>query len=339
MRRDEIFVSVALAVRDAEGYLEPWLRRLTALLRENFSYYEVLIVDDGSADGTPALVERLEREEKNIQLFCLPRRRGKDIALVAALDNAIGDLTVVIDPRSDPPEPILEMVDLAIVGAEVVYALPRERVEKRGLYNRFARAFLRLLSALNDIDLPRAMSTFRLFSRAVLNYMLEAQDRHRTLFLAPALAGYKYAVVEYEPTRQAAQRRASLADLGEMAGKALTLTFSTSVRPLRLVSLVSLGITGVTLLYSVYVILTAFLKDDVAQGWASLSLQMAGLFCLLSIVLAVMSEYLLQVIELTNRRPLYHVSRRSHSTTVELARELNVVEGDGGAEQKREARG
>lgn len=337
MRRNEIFVSVALAVRDAEPYLEPWLRRLTAVLRENFRYYEVLIVDDGSIDGTAALVERLEREEKNLRLYCLPRSRGMDLALVAALDNAIGDFTVVIDPRSDPPEPIVAMVDLGAAGAEIVYALPRERVQKRGLYNRLARAFLRLLAAINDIDLPRAMSTFRLFSRAVLNYMLEAQDRHRTLFLAPALSGYKYAALEYEPSRQPGPKRRT--SLAETVGKALTLTFSTSVRPLRFVSLMSLGITALTMVYAVYVIFTAFLKDDVAQGWASISLQVSGLFCLVSIVLAVMSEYLLQVIELTNRRPLYHVSRRSQSATVELARELNVVEGKDAAERRKEAAG
>lgn len=336
MRRNEIFVSVAFAVRDAETHLEPWLRRLTALLRENFRYYEVLIVDDASADGTVALVERLEREEKNLRLYCLPRSRGTDLALVAALDHAIGDFTVVIDPRSDPPEPILEMVDLAAAGAEIVYALPRERVRKRGVYNRLTRAFLRIVARLNDIDLPRAMSTYRLFSRTVLNYMLEAADRHRTLFLAPALSGYKYAALEYEPLRAAAPPRRGA--LGELVSKAVTLTFSTSVRPLRFVSLMSLGVSGLTLLYSVYVLLAAFLMDDVAEGWASLSLQVAGLFCLVAIVLAVMSEYLLQVIELTNRRPIYHVARQSQSSTFELDRELNVDEG-AGAQPRKEATG
>jgi len=324
MRSRDIFVSVVLRVRDAEAYITRALDRLVAVMEASFNYYEILIVDDASIDFTRARIAAVQERARNIQVYALARRKGDNIALTAGLDHAIGDMVVMLDPRLDPPELIPEMVDRALNGAEIVYGLPRERVESRGLQNLLLRGFVAMLAQLNNVDAPQAMSSYRLLNRNVLNYMLEAVDRHRSLMFLPALSGYPYATIEYQRLPDESKTRKS--DTGARIAKALDLLFSTSARPLRIITMMSLSISVLSLIYAVYVVLIVVVKDDIAKGWTSMSLQISGLFFLVCIILAVMSEYILQILEATTHHPRYHIAAQHHSGMMQLARERNVIE-------------
>ncbi len=324
MRGRDIFISVVLRVRDAEEFITPALDRLVAVMEASFNYYEILIVDDASVDATRDRVAAVQVRARNIQLYALARRKGDNIALTAGLDHAIGDMVVMLDPRLDPPELIPEMVERALDGAEIVYGLPRERLEGRGLQNLTLRGFVAVLAQLNNVDVPQAMSSYRLLNRSVLNYMLEAVDRHRSLMFLPALSGYPYATIEYDRLPSDGKTRSR--DTGARIAKAMDLLFSTSARPLRIITLMSLSISVLSLIYAVYVVLIVVVKDDIAKGWASMSLQISGLFFLVCIILAVMSEYILQILEATTHHPRYHIAAQRHSETMQIARERNVVE-------------
>ena len=165
-------------------------------------------------------------------------------------------------------------------------------------------------------------ASYRLLNRTVLNYMLEAVDRHRSLMFLPALSGYPYATLEYDRPPGAVGG----ASTGERLAKAVDLLFSTSARPLRIITLMSLGISVLSLCYALYSVLIYVVRDDIARGWTSLSLQISGLFFLVCIILAVMSEYLLQVLEATTHHPRYHIATQRHSATMDVARPRNVVE-------------
>jgi glycosyltransferase involved in cell wall biosynthesis len=324
MRGRDIFISVVLRVRDAENFVTDALDRLVAVMEGAFNYYEILIVDDASVDTTRERIAAVQERARNIQLYALARRKGDNIALTAGLDHAIGDMVVMLDPRLDPPELIPQMVERALDGAEIVYGLPRERVESRGPNNLLLRAFVALLAQLNNVDVPQAMSSFRLLNRSVLNYMLEAVDRHRSLMFLPALSGYPYATIEY--VRLPRTGGSSRGETGARIAKALDLLFSTSARPLRIITLMSLSISVLAFLYAIYVLFIVVVKDDIANGWASMSLQISGLFFLVCIILAVMSEYILQILEATTHHPRYHIASQHHSGMMQLARERNVVE-------------
>jgi glycosyltransferase involved in cell wall biosynthesis len=132
MRGRDIFISVVLRVRDAENFVTTALDRLVAVMEAGFNYYEILIVDDASVDATREHIAAVQARARNIQVYALARRKGDNIALTAGLDHAIGDMVVLLDPRLDPPELIPEMVERALDGAEIVYGLPRDRLESRG---------------------------------------------------------------------------------------------------------------------------------------------------------------------------------------------------------------
>jgi glycosyltransferase involved in cell wall biosynthesis len=321
--KSDVFVSIVCAIQNAEDCLDERLRRLCEKLSSGFQYYEILLIDNASTDGTAAIVQQILQEEKNVQYCVLSSEKSESVALSAGLERAIGDFIILMDPLTDPPELIPEMLERAVSGSEIVYGLPRERVRGRGLYDRLARLFLQLIARFNRVDIPQATSTYRLFSRSVLNFILESSDHHRILALAPALSGYRFTAIEYDRLRTASDPRR----VGRRAlYRALELTFSTSVRPLRLISLMSVGISLLTAFYAVYVVVTRLFQENVAPGWATLSLQVSGLFFLLSIVLAVMCEYLMQVLETTSRRPVYNIAREAQSSAMDYRQELNVVE-------------
>lgn len=329
MKGRDVFVSVVVRVQNAAGFLAPALHGLIAVMEAHFAQYEIVLVDDASADATGAIITEIQTHSRNIQLYSLARAQGDNLALTAGLDHAIGDLIVTIDLRVDPPELIPEMAALVRDGVHIVYGLPRERRVQQGLYNRLMNGFIFALSRFNGLDVPVHVSGYRMFSRAVLTYMLGAPDRHRTLMLLPAMSGYGHATLDYDrlPLVSLGGRRPSRR--WQALLKALDVTFAISTRPLRLITVLSLGISVLTVFYAVYVVMISVLRDDVAKGWASLSLQVSVLFFLVCIVLAVMSEYLLQVLETVRGQVRYHITHQSHSTQRALAGTRNVVGAEG----------
>ncbi len=339
-RLRETLPSVVIVVSDAADYILPYLERLSATLRQTFDHYEVIIVDDASRDNTVARVLQAQDTIPGTVLLGLSSQRGADVAVVAGLEHAIGDFVIILDPRLDQPELVPAMTARALGGADVVYALPRERVEGIGLDNVLTNRFLEFVARAKDIDVPIAASSCRLVSRAVLNFMLKPTNRHRILMLSPALSGFEHATLVYDREypgiagRARGKNRSSIRRMVSLAARAVSLTLAVSVTPLRAVSLLALGASGLTMLYSLYVIGYWLFSETVAPGWTSLSLQISGLFFFITLVLAVMSEYLLQVLEGTANHPLYYLARHTHSKSLAYDNTLNVISrGNVGAEQ------
>ena len=333
----EIFPSVILPVRNAANFFGPYLDNIVHVLSQNFDFYEVIVIDDASTDDTAAIIKTRQKTLPNITLYCLPKAYDQAIATIAGLDHAIGDFMIILDPRLDQPEIIVPLVSEAIKGADIVYALPRDRLSKSGLYNRLVNAFLATLAWYDKIDLPTAISSARLFSRAVLNFVLKATDRHRILSLAPALSGYRYSTITYDRSFPGGNyvRRLSWK---QAFAKAINLTLAMSPQPLRFVTLFALSISTMTIFYSIYAVAYWYFAPDVVRGWTSLSLQVSGLFFLTSLVLAVMAEYMQQILDNTGRRPLYFVSQQVSSDVMMIAPKLNVIEGGTISASERDAR-
>ena len=89
MITSETFISVVFTIRNAEAYVGEYIASLSGVLEENFAYFEIIVVDNGSSDSTIACIENMQTQVKNIRLYCLPRNTSKEVALVAGLDNAL----------------------------------------------------------------------------------------------------------------------------------------------------------------------------------------------------------------------------------------------------------
>lgn len=322
----EILVSVILPLEDTGPFITQYLDDLSRHLAENFDYYETLAVNNASRDQTAEAVAAAQGRFPNITFLELTRRMNISVATVVGLDHSIGDLVVILDPRLDPPDLVARMVAEAAKGFEIVYAIPNQHGGRRSFYERMESLFLRFVSRVNGIEVPPTFPSARLFSRTMLNFLLQAVDRHLILSLAPSLSGHPAAQISYDRTRVDALSGARHYSWRRSITKAIELTLAISPRPLRIVSITALFACGLAIVYSVYAFVLWLFSDDVMPGWTSLSLQISGLFFFVCLLLAMMSEYLQQILESVERRPLYLVKQHSESKVMSYGQELNVVE-------------
>jgi len=321
----DVLVSVVMVVRNVAEFLPSYLQTLSGVMASNFKDYEIIVVDDASKDGTTQKIAEAQKQYNNIQLYALSPYVGVSIATIAGLDNAIGDYVIMLDPAHDPAEKIPEMVAKAVEGNEIVYGVDAKRVGGAQLYDKAAVTFYRLFSRLTGLEIPREVSSFRLLSRSVINYITAINDRHHLLSVLPAITGHRYATVEYISRSNATRQSLKPSFMAKML-EGIGILFACSVKPLRFATYTAVVAGFLNLVYAVYVVIIALIKPDVAEGWVSLSLQNSGMFFLISLILTIISEYLYGIMERTQNRPLYNIASESSSVVFKRKAELNVVD-------------
>ncbi|HJT42159.1 MAG TPA: glycosyltransferase, partial [Rhizomicrobium sp.] len=221
-------------VRDASSYIEDFIRQTGSALEPRFKDYEILIVDNGSRDGTVEKIEQMQKSVKNIQLYCLAAPIRREIDILAGIDQAIGDIVITMDAAYDPPQLIPQMVDEFQLGAEIVYGLRRDRLALRGLYQRAARLFFSLHRSMTKADLPVAASSYRLMSRRVVNSFISVSNRFELFPVITAFTGFRYATLVYDRVARSGVR--DRAEYFQAMQRAVRIMLLGSHYPLRLLT-------------------------------------------------------------------------------------------------------
>ena len=323
MNTDNLISVVAPLHNDAD-IVEAFVAEVLEVLRGSFTHYELVLVDDGSLDATPEVVNQLLGRHEFVRCLQLSRHFGEDVAISAGLESVIGDFVVVMTPASDPPARIPDMVSRARDGVDVVYGV-RDTRGVEPLWARWGASFFYWYSQrVMKLGLPKNSTHFRCLSRRALNALLRIRDRSRYLRLFTSYIGYRSEPFEYAPL----QRRGHHARRGSMESLelALTLVIDHSPHPLRLVSGVALGAGLLNVVYALYVVLIYALKPDVAEGWVTLSLQSAMQFFLISIVLTALCEYTGRVLGRLSERPSYYLRDERSSAVLLREERRNVVD-------------
>lgn len=321
--RDGI-VSVVAPVRDASDYVRAFVEETLAVLSERYASYELIVVDDGSIDGSVDLVQDLLEVHPGIRLICLARSFGEDIAMTAGLEAVVGDVVVTMSPAIDPPDLIPTLVERVDDTSRIVVGARASRADE-SFGSRFGAAlFYRLAHRLLGVRLPPDATQFRAMDRRALTALLRIKDRQRHLRVLTLQTGYAFKTVSYAPIRRTPRAR------GRSFLDALSLAIDMSValgrRPLRIVSILGLVGSLANLVYAVYVIVIFLFKGQVAEGWTTLSLEISVMFFLLFGLLAVLSEYIGHILVEIKDRPLYQVAEEySSSVTIPDAGRLNVM--------------
>jgi glycosyltransferase involved in cell wall biosynthesis len=325
-RRYEAFVSVVVPVANAAATVEALVQRLNGVMQGAFRSYEIVLVDNGSTDDTVARIQAMQATIPNLQLYILNRRNDFGVAIIAGLDNSIGDFVFTLNPETDAPELLPEMFALMLRGSEVICGTLREQMEQP-LYRWGNRQYARLLQSTVGVRVPAGMTDLRLYSRGVLSYINRNADRHLLLKMLPFMATGKIAVFPYNSvTGKAASHRRGLT---MTVLSSITVLLSSSVAPLRLLTLLTVAVSLLSLAYAMYVVAVALLKRNIVEGWVSIALPMAVIFFFISTILGVLSEYIFRVVQHTRNAPVYLISGESTSSTSELNARLNVVQRDG----------
>ncbi|HEX8431908.1 MAG TPA: glycosyltransferase family 2 protein, partial [Longimicrobium sp.] len=269
----DTLISVVAPLHNDADIVAGFVDEVLGVLSSAFTHYELVLVDDGSLDATPDVVNEVLERHEFVRCIQLSRHFGEDAAISAGLESVIGDFAVVMLPNSDPPSLIPDLLERARGGVDVVYGVRTSRGDER-LWARWGAAFFYWYSQrVMKLGLPKNSTHFRCLSRRALNALLRIRDRSRYLRLFTSYIGYRSEPFPYAP----ANRRGRHAGRGSMESLelALTLVIDNSPHPLRLVSGVALVAGLMNVVYALYVVLIYAFKSDVAEGWVTLSLQNA----------------------------------------------------------------
>ena len=249
-------LSVVVPLFDEQATLAELHRRLDRVLGPRVDRYEIIFVDDGSRDGTPALLDALAETDPRVRPIHLSRNFGHQAAVSAGLDHARGDAVIVLDgDLQDPPEVIPQLVDLWRAGHDVVYAVRVNR--KEGPLRRAGYwAFYRLLRALSDIEMPLDSGDFCLMDRKVVDVLRHLPERLRFLRGLRAFAGFRQVGLRYDRAGRAAG--ASKYSTRALVRLAVDGLVSFSSYPLRLVTYLGIASAGLALTLTAWVLIDAF---------------------------------------------------------------------------------
>lgn len=322
MRHYPLFLSVVVVVHNQAPQLERWLTETGSVLRSLVSDYELIVVDNASNDDSVSRLKALTQPSglPNLQVYALTKKVDADTASWVGLENALGDFIAVIDPILDDIHFLATMLEQAVNGSDVVFAQNSQSARQSIAYRTCYQAFHTLYRHFNGIDLSSEAPQYRLLSKQVVNFILQHAQPVLTYRHLPATGGFSRVNLSYS----AAIGEAPQKKLSDSINRGMRLLVSTTQAPMRLVTLLSMFGAASNLLYSIYVIIVALFKTNVAPGWVTLSLQQSGMFFLLSLVLMVLGEYILHMASLSNEGPLYHVAQEFTSATLTRLTKLNI---------------
>jgi polyisoprenyl-phosphate glycosyltransferase len=300
--------SVVIPLRDEEEVLPTLASRLVTALDGLGGAWEVILVDDGSRDGTYGLAVELHGRDPRFKVVRLSRGFGHQIALSAGLDLARGNAVVTMDgDLQHPPEVIPELVARWEHGDEIVYAVMEERHGERRSKDWTARAFYRLLGRLADIDVPAGAGDFRLVDRQALDAVRAMRESNRYLRGMFSWVGFRQSGVPYtSPPRTAGRSKYSRVRMMRLATDAV-IGFSN--RPLRLGLNVGFVVSIASILFGLSAVVSKLAGGFVVPGWTSIMILVGIVGGIQLIVLGVIGEYVSRIFDEVKRRPLYVVSR------------------------------
>lgn len=269
--------------------------------------FEILLVDDGSTDGTRALIEAYHAEDPRLVGVLLSRNHGHQLALAAGLAFSRGARVLLIDADlQDPPELLPQMMARMDQGFDVVYGRRRSRAGETRFKTGSAALFYRLRQGASRIELAPDAGDFRLLSRRVVDILVSMPEEHRYLRAMIAWVGFAQSPLDYDRApRLAGETKYPLRRMIRLAIDALT-GFSTLA--LRLASLAGFAFAGLGVLVLAYELFT-WLGGATVPGWALVMAAVLVIGAVQLIVVGILGEYVGRLYMQSKARPLFIVDK------------------------------
>lgn len=315
----EVSLTVVVPVYNEIECLGEFHRRLMAVLDTLECTCAVLYVDDGSTDGSGALLQSLQADEKQVGILALSRNFGKELALTAGLDHADSDLVAIIDADlQDPPELLQSFLDQWREGYDVIYGT---RIGRRGesLTKRWtAAAFYRVMKGVSQTPVPPDTGDFRLLSRRAVDALRSMPERHRFMKGLFTWVGFRQTSVPYE--RDARFAGTSKWNYWRLWNFALEGITSFTAVPLRLATYFGFVVSLLAFIYGVFIIAKTLLFGEPVQGYPSLMVVILFMGGVQLIAVGIIGEYVGRIYDESKQRPLYLVEEYRPAAIVRVSR-------------------
>lgn len=300
--------SIVIPVFNEQAVLPLLFHRIDRLLDSLDAPAEVVLVDDGSSDCSPIVLQARAVTDARYRFIGLSRNFGQQLAMTAGLDAARGDAVILMDADlQDPPEVVLQMIEKWREGFEIVYARRRSRQGESPFKLATARLFYKLMSKIAAVEIPQNVGDFRLVDRKALDVFCAMREQDRFVRGMFAWVGFRQTAIEFDRAERAAGE--TKWPLGKLLGLAINGLISFSDAPLRLALWLGMGVSSLGILYGIFVMLSRLFRDDYVPGWASTIVVVAFLGGANMMLTGIMGLYIGRIHNEVKRRPLYIVAR------------------------------
>ena len=319
-----VLISVVVPCLNEQDGLMDTNRRLTAALERMPFSFEIIYVDDGSTDATPAVMRELQAQDNRIRIVQFSRNFGHQMAITAGLEYASGDAVVIIDgDLQDPPEVILEFIEKWNDGYDVAYGVRSERQGETAFKLWTAKWFYRTISGMSDTKIPLDTGDFRLMDRRVVDALLGMPERDRFVRGMVSWLGFAQAAVPYR--REARVAGVTKFSLFKMARFATDGIVSFSIFPLRVTTWIGFAASGLALSgVLVALIERIFGLGGVVKGWTSTVIAVLFMGGVQLICMGIIGEYVGRIYGESKHRPLYVVREKLGFETQSLSGSAKV---------------
>jgi glycosyltransferase involved in cell wall biosynthesis len=311
-----VLLSVVVPCHNEEAVLPALVGQVLAVLQPSDVEVELILVDDGSRDGTLAVLRALQARDSRVRHVSLSRNFGKESAMLAGLVFARGDAVVIMDADlQHPPRLILEMLDRFDDGYDQVVA--RRTRDGDGAGRTLAsRLYYRLVNRLVEVDIQDGVGDFRLLSRRAVDALLQLDEYNRFSKGLFAWIGFPTAVIDYrnEARQGGGTSRWSMRRLFNY-GVDGVMSFNNA--PLRLAVYVGSAVTALAFAYAAFVVFAAVVHGIAVPGYVTLVAAVMGLGGLQLLFLGIVGEYV--------GRIYYEAKHRPHFVVAEVSDGLRTV--------------
>ena len=302
-------ISCIVPCYNEEGLIAQFLETLSHTMSQTGHSYEILLIDDGSEDKTPEIVDKL-KNQYNLHYYRFSRNFGKEQALTAGIDLARGDAIILIDADFQHP---LDLINVFIEkwheGYDMVYAVRQSRDDESWLKRICAKTFYRVVSNINRITIPTNAGDYRLLDRRIVTALKKLPERNRFMKGLYSWVGFKQIAVPYDVLQRASGKSHwsfySLLDL------AITGITSFTAFPLRLIAIGGIGTATIAFLYALWIIITTLVFGGQTPGWATVVTAITFFGGLQLFALGVVGEYIGRIFDEVKQRPLYLIDQEA----------------------------
>jgi glycosyltransferase involved in cell wall biosynthesis len=306
-RMNPPLVSIVIPVLNEAANLPALMERLSRVIANTDVRWEVVFVDDGSADETLDILKRLNQQDSRIKAISLSRNFGKEIALAAGLRYVTGDAAILMDADlQHPPELVAKFIEKWRAGYQIVYGVRAGRETDSFLRRILSHLFYKIFNAVAKTDIPEGAGDFRLLDRRAIDAMNALDESSRFNKGLFAWIGFKSTGVPFTTEERA--HGASRWNFRSLLRFALDGLTSFSTLPLRVWSLVGLTISFIAFVYALIVLVRTLVLGTDVPGFPSLIISVMFFAGVQLITLGVIGEYLGRVYEEVKARPLFIVA-------------------------------
>lgn len=309
--RADFSYSVVIPVYNSQDVVGSTVERVVEVFETAGLRYQVVLVNDGSRDGSWDVIADLARHSPHVVALDLLRNYGQHHANLAGLREATGDYVITLDDDlQNPPDQALLLIEKAMEGHDVVFGR-FERKQARG----YRRLGSRMISAINRRVFAQppglAVSNFRILRRDVVERICGSRTAHPYITGQALMSAHSPAdvLVRHDPR----EIGTSNYGLRRITSLVLTILFSYSVFPLRAAAALGFGVAAISFLLGGFYLVRSFFVDSAVPGWTTIAVLLAVLNGVVIMLLSMLGEYVVRTLNAVSAVTTYHVSERVSS--------------------------